>query len=120
MPGDEIPCYLSPLYGENNVRGVLGGSGFLPAASFVYAGSFSLTKCVITDEKSLQTSKRYVRAGPRKHNYFNPNEVKAAIVTCGGLCPGLNVVIRELFMTLFFNYGVKDVYGIMYGYRGFY
>jgi len=61
-----------------------------------------------------------VRAGPRKHNYFNPKNVKAAIVTCGGLCPGLNVVIREIFMCLYYNYGVREIFGIKYGYRGFY
>jgi 6-phosphofructokinase 1 len=61
-----------------------------------------------------------LRAGPRKHNYFDPKNVKAAIVTCGGLCPGLNVVIREIYMSLYYNYGVRDIYGIRYGYKGFY
>ena len=46
--------------------------------------------------------------------------MKAAIVTCGGLCPGLNVVIREVVMSLFYNYKVKEIYGIQFGYRGFY
>jgi 6-phosphofructokinase len=48
-----------------------------------------------------------------------PGEVKAAIVTCGGLCPGLNDVISELFVTLYYNYGVTTIYGIKQGYRGF-
>jgi 6-phosphofructokinase 1 len=61
-----------------------------------------------------------MKSGPRKEIYFEPKSVKAAIVTCGGLCPGLNVVVRELVMTLWFNYGVKTVYGIKWGYRGFY
>lgn len=46
--------------------------------------------------------------------------MKAAIVTCGGLCPGLNVVIREIVMSLSYNYKVKEIYGIQFGYRGFY
>jgi 6-phosphofructokinase 1 len=46
--------------------------------------------------------------------------VKAAIVTCGGLCPGLNVVIREIVMTLHFIYEVKEIWGIKWGYKGFY
>ena len=50
---------------------------------------------------------------------FNPKEVKAAIVTCGGLCPGFNVVIREIFMALWFNYGVRSIYGVKWGFRGF-
>lgn len=57
------------------------------------------------------------RAGPRPEIYFNPNEVKAAIVTCGGLCPGLNDVIRQIVITLEI-YGVKNIVGISYGYRG--
>lgn len=47
-------------------------------------------------------------------------KVKACIVTCGGLCPGLNVVVRELVMSLRYNYGVQDIYGIKWGYSGFY
>lgn len=57
-------------------------------------------------------------AGPRKGLFFNPAETRAAIVTCGGLCPGLNDVIRALFMELHHRYGVRDVLGIRYGYVG--
>eukprot|EP00897_Mesotaenium_endlicherianum_P000584 jgi/Mesen1/10526/ME000083S10030 len=60
-----------------------------------------------------------VRAGPRPRIYFKPYEVKAAIVTCGGLCPGLNDVVRQIVMTLD-TYGVKDILGIKYGFRGFF
>lgn len=42
---------------------------------------------------------RVHRAGPREKIYFKPEEVKAAIVTCGGLCPGLNDVIRQVIIT---------------------
>ncbi|KAL0431858.1 UNVERIFIED_CONTAM: ATP-dependent 6-phosphofructokinase, chloroplastic [Sesamum radiatum] len=58
------------------------------------------------------------RAGPREKIYFKPEEVKAAIVTCGGLCPGLNDVIRQIVITLEI-YGVKQIVGIPFGYRGF-
>ncbi|KAK9011296.1 hypothetical protein V6N11_044148 [Hibiscus sabdariffa] len=58
------------------------------------------------------------RAGPREKIYFKPEEVKAAIVTCGGLCPGLNDVIRQIVITLEI-YGVKNIVGIPFGYRGF-
>ncbi|KAI4314405.1 hypothetical protein L6164_027318 [Bauhinia variegata] len=58
------------------------------------------------------------RAGPREKIYFKPEEVKAAIVTCGGLCPGLNDVIRQIVITLEI-YGVKRTVGIPFGYRGF-
>ncbi|KAJ1399532.1 Pyrophosphate-dependent phosphofructokinase [Sesbania bispinosa] len=58
------------------------------------------------------------RAGPRQKIYFKPDEVKAAILTCGGLCPGLNDVIRQIVITLEI-YGVTKIVGIPFGYRGF-
>ncbi|CAL0311864.1 unnamed protein product [Lupinus luteus] len=58
------------------------------------------------------------RAGPREKIYFKPEDVKAAIVTCGGLCPGLNDVIRQIVITLEI-YGVTNIVGIPFGYRGF-
>ena len=58
-------------------------------------------------------------AGPREMVYFASSHVNAAIVTCGGLCPGLNDVIRAITRTLWYFYGVERVTGIRYGYRGF-
>jgi 6-phosphofructokinase 1 len=58
-------------------------------------------------------------AGPRRKIYFKAAETSAAIVTCGGLCPGLNDVIRALVMTLYYRYGVQRIVGIPYGYEGF-
>ena len=60
----------------------------------------------------------FEKAGPREHLFFDPAETAAAIVTCGGLCPGLNNVIRSVFLQLHHNYGVRRVLGIRYGYRG--
>jgi 6-phosphofructokinase 1 len=57
-------------------------------------------------------------AGPRERIYFDPAATRAAVVTCGGLCPGLNNVIRGLYYELAANYGVPEVLGIRYGYRG--
>jgi 6-phosphofructokinase 1 len=54
----------------------------------------------------------FIRAGPRSTTHFVPNEVRAAIVTCGGLCPGLNSVIRELTHALVFLYNADLVLGI--------
>jgi len=56
--------------------------------------------------------------GPREYIYFKPADVKAAIVTCGGLCPGLNNVIRGLVLELADNYGVTEVLGFRDGFRG--
>lgn len=58
------------------------------------------------------------KAGPRHMIYFNPGHVHAGIVTCGGLCPGLNDVIRAITRCLWYRYGVRRVTGIRYGYRG--
>ena len=58
-------------------------------------------------------------AGPREMIYFDPSKVKAAIVTCGGLCPGINDVIRAIVMQLHYRYGVKNIIGIRYGFQGF-
>lgn len=55
-----------------------------------------------------------------KEIVFKAEETKAAIVTCGGLCPGLNSVIKSLVECLEYEYGVKEIYGIRWGYRGFY
>lgn len=57
--------------------------------------------------------------GPREKIFFDPMKTRAAIVTCGGLCPGLNNVIRELVLELYYRYGVQDIIGIKYGYAGF-
>ena len=57
-------------------------------------------------------------AGPREKIFFDPREMSCGIVTCGGLCPGLNDVIRAIVMSLFHHYGVTKVYGFRYGYEG--
>eukprot|EP01041_Mallomonas_annulata_P009323 gene9324-19352_t len=61
----------------------------------------------------------FIRAGPRAITHFDPKYVTAAVVTCGGLCPGLNNVIREIVHSLNHLYGVKKVIGIRGGYNGF-
>lgn len=58
-------------------------------------------------------------AGPRAEIFFRPSETRAAVVTCGGLCPGMNNVIRSLFQQLHHQYGIKEVIGIRHGYSGF-
>ena len=57
-------------------------------------------------------------AGPRERIFFEPSKLACGIVTCGGLCPGLNDVIRSLVMSLNHHYGVNKVYGFRYGYEG--
>jgi len=65
-------------------------------------------------------SRQWLRAGPQEFIYFNPPQVNAAIVTCGGLCPGLNNVIAAIADSLLSRYKVNKVWGIQFGYKGFY
>jgi 6-phosphofructokinase 1 len=68
--------------------------------------------CGVADLPSLEPG------GPRERIFFNPATVTAGIVTCGGLCPGLNNVIRGLVLELADNYGVTEILGFRDGYRG--
>lgn len=70
-------------------------------------------------QKTVARSKVLERAGPREFIYFNPADVHAGIVSCGGLCPGINDVIRSIVRCLWFRYGVRKISGIRYGYLGF-
>lgn len=58
-------------------------------------------------------------AGPRKKIFFDPSKTKCGIVTCGGLCPGINDVIRGLVLELHYAYHVENIYGIPFGLQGF-
>jgi 6-phosphofructokinase 1 len=61
---------------------------------------------------------RFELAGPRARLFFDPSSTRAGIVTCGGLCPGLNDVIRSLYLALLHGYGVQTVIGFRGGYQG--
>jgi 6-phosphofructokinase 1 len=58
-------------------------------------------------------------AGAREKIYFDPSKLRCALVTCGGLCPGLNDIIRSIVLELYYHYGVRNIYGIRYGLEGF-
>ncbi len=61
----------------------------------------------------------FEQAGPREKIYFDPSKLKCAVVTCGGLCPGLNDIIRSIVLQLYHIYHVKTIYGIKHGLQGF-
>ncbi len=72
-------------------------------------------------ERILASGKRplvFEKAGPREKIYFDPSKLKCGIVTCGGLCPGLNDVIRAIVLALHYHYGVRTIFGFAYGYEG--
>lgn len=66
----------------------------------------------------LQKPLLFEQAGPRPKIYFDPSTVTAGIVTCGGLCPGINDVIRALVMELHYRYKVPRILGFPFGYEG--
>ncbi len=70
--------------------------------------------CLKTGEEPLCLEK----SGPRQNIFFDPKNSTAAVVTCGGLCPGINNVIRGIVMALHYFYGIKRTIGVPYGYEG--
>lgn len=70
------------------------------------------SKASDTEEASFE------RAGPREKLFFEPGNCRIGIVTCGGLCPGLNDVIRAIVMVSWYRYGVRHISGFRYGYQG--
>ncbi|KAJ4708131.1 ATP-dependent 6-phosphofructokinase [Melia azedarach] len=106
----DLPTYPNPLQ-------------FNPAYSVVKQYFVNVDDTVsqqIVVHKDSPRGRHFRRAGPRQKVYFESEEVHACIVTCGGLCPGLNTVIREIVCGLYHMYGVTKVLGIDGGYRGFY
>jgi 6-phosphofructokinase 1 len=69
--------------------------------------------------KKGQTPICFELAGPREKIFFDPSKLRCALVTCGGLCPGLNDIIRSIVLELHYGYGVRNIYGIKYGLQGF-
>ncbi|XP_078164588.1 ATP-dependent 6-phosphofructokinase 6-like isoform X1 [Carex rostrata] len=106
----DLPTYPNPL--QNN-----------PAYSVVkqyFVNTDDTVTQTIVVHNSSPRGTHFRRAGPRQRVYFESDEVNACIVTCGGLCPGLNTVIREIVCGLYDMYGVRRILGIEGGYRGFY
>lgn len=66
----------------------------------------------------INPDESFEQAGPREKIYFQPKETRSAIATCGGLCPGINAVIRSIVMASHYRYGSKSIIGIRYGYSG--
>ena len=79
--------------------------------------------CSTTDElapylNTSTTPPSFEQAGPRSELFFNPQGLSCGVVTCGGLCPGINDVIRSVVLTLTYSYNVTSIYGFRYGYAG--
>lgn len=72
----------------------------------------------LQEVKDFANAPSFEPAGPRSKLFFDPASTRAGIVTCGGLCPGLNDVIRGLVMILWHRYGVREIFGFRNGYAG--
>ncbi len=70
------------------------------------------------NQQSPDMEKTFELAGPREYIFHEPEKVTSAIVTCGGLCPGINDVIRSIVMESYYKYNSKKILGIRYGYNG--
>ena len=105
----ESPLKLSKVDGDN-------------LTNYVTDDERILYSCYLKDIQADIAAGReplsFLKAGPREKIFFNPDDTRAAIVSCGGLCPGINDVIRGLVMNLHYQYHVKSIYGFRYGYYG--
>ena len=95
----------------------LGSIGFVSDQSRVIIEvEDSRVKRMIKDKKTLPC---FELAGPRSQIFFDPSKLRCALVTCGGLCPGINDIIRSIVLELHYAYGVQHIFGIRYGLQGF-
>jgi len=86
--------------------------------NFIEESQCVLMEAVTRCGEAASISSGFRRAGPREFLYFQPQEVRAGIVTCGGLCPGINNAIRAAVLQLLYGYGVSEVLGFRYGFAG--
>ena len=98
---------------------VLGEPRFPSPIRHIVSDSLRVPEQIVRDPQAPPAPELlFELAGPRAKLFFDPKQTRAGIVTCGGLCPGLNDVIRSLFLELHHAYGVKEVLGFRGGYQG--
>jgi len=115
---DELPDLEIETLGEPTIDNALKRSSvhFVEDDEkvMVYADSESLKACA----EAAILPPMFEKAGPRQKILFEPEKINCGIVTCGGLCPGLNDVIRTITLSLAWQYDVKKTFGFRYGYHG--
>ncbi|HCT85221.1 MAG TPA: ATP-dependent 6-phosphofructokinase [Candidatus Margulisbacteria bacterium] len=114
IPSLGVPRINSPILFSNNSGD--NEADFVNDDDFII---YNITAKADDHSKAYRKDNLLEQAGPREKIYFNPGHVHAGIVTCGGLCPGLNDVIRAIVRGLWYRYGVRRVTGIRFGFRGF-
>ena len=92
----------------------------LPSILFIREGHerVRVDATISSRSETNDTPASFENAGPRKKIFFEPQNCRIGIVTCGGLCPGLNDVIRAIVMVSWYRYGVRNILGFRYGYQG--
>ncbi|HHP7236095.1 MAG TPA: ATP-dependent 6-phosphofructokinase [Desulfobacterales bacterium] len=96
----------SPMIGERFVE---------DEDRILYTTSSRAIQSLLAEGRTLPT---FEKAGPRSQIYFDPSKLRCGIVTCGGLCPGINDVIRAIVLSLYHSYGVRTIWGFRYGFEG--
>lgn len=111
--------FLVKSLGACTIRSPLIDSFLSRESAFVSDGSRVLYHVIVDEnENPPDITESFELAGPREMIYFDPARVQSAIVTCGGLSPGLNDVIRAIVMESHYRYNAPPVLGIRYGYNG--
>lgn len=115
---DELPDLTIDTLGPAKINSPLTEAGyrFVDDSEKVLLYTHSQDMKTLTD--SGKEAPMFEKAGPRQNIFFEPAELTCGIVTCGGLCPGLNDVIRTITLSLLWQYNVRAVYGFRYGYMG--
>lgn len=85
---------------------------------FLYENSYKTLLAMKTGAEGAPELLTFEAACPREKIFFDPRKIKCGIVTCGGLCPGINSVVRGIFAELYYRYGCQAIYGFRYGYMG--
>ncbi len=108
--------FVIPKLGDCRVQSSMTGVKFVSDGERVLYCSHPDAILPIVERKDYLPG--FEIAGPRENVYFDPSKLKCGIVTCGGLCPGLNDVIRAIVLSLHYHYRVKNVFGFRYGFEG--
>lgn len=112
MSANDLPSFEIETLGEMRHESPLEGFEFLSDDNRILYDDSLLA---IASNAALPS---FERAGPRARLFFDPGRVRCAIVTCGGLCPGLNDVIRAVVLCAWHQYGVREIHGFQYGFEG--
>jgi 6-phosphofructokinase 1 len=122
LPGGALMLNLENMH-VTSLGGASFRNPFIGQRDHFIPDTTRVLTCSLTSELEAYIARAelppsFEQAGPRQHLFFNPTQTVIGLLTCGGLCPGLNDVIRSIVMTASYTYGIKQIYGFRYGYAG--